>query len=74
MRGYISILAHQVTKQRKQQSGRRIKLKSLAIQQFVQRWLPLGWTPEIIASQIPHYFPGRSLSPEAIYQYIYSDW
>jgi IS30 family transposase len=74
MKGYASIQAHRQACDRKKISGKRPRLKQPAIQNFVKKMIRLGWTPEIVASQIKRVFPGYSLCHEAIYQYIYSDW
>ncbi len=36
--------------------------------------MKIGWTPEIIASQVSVVFQGFSISHEAIYQYVYAQW
>ena len=46
-------------------------LKSKKIQQYVRRKLKVGWSPEIIAGCLKNGTSGLSISPEAIYQFIY---
>ncbi len=52
MRGYIGTLAHQQAKDRKKNSGKRPRLKHADLQKYVQEKMKIGWTPEIIASQV----------------------
>ncbi|WP_040953267.1 IS30 family transposase [Coxiella burnetii] len=74
MRGYIGTLAHQQAKDRKKNSGKRPRLKHADLQKYVQEKMKIGWTPEIIASQVSVVFQGFSISHEAIYQYVYAQW
>lgn len=46
-------------------------LKNKQIQQYVRRKLKINWSPEIIAGRLKEEMPGLSISPEAIYQFIY---
>ena len=46
-------------------------LKSKKLQQYVRRKLKIGWSPEIIAGRLKENGSGLSISPEAIYQFIY---
>jgi IS30 family transposase len=46
-------------------------LKSKKIQQYVRRKLKINWSPEIIAGRLKNDMPGYSISPEAIYQFVY---
>lgn len=74
MRGYIGHLANEQAKNRKQESGKRNRLKSEFIRLYTQEKLVLGWSPEQIAHRIGIDFPGESICHEAIYQYIYFEW
>jgi IS30 family transposase len=74
MTGYIGVYAHKQAKRRKIKSGQRERLKDSHIREYVQQQMKRGWTPEIIAHKVPDVFKGLSISPEAIYQYIYADW
>jgi IS30 family transposase len=46
-------------------------LKNKKIQQYVRRKLKINWSPEIIAGRLKKEMAGQSISPEAIYQFIY---
>jgi IS30 family transposase len=46
-------------------------LKSEQIQQYVRQKLKINWSPEIIAGRLKERKSGLSISPEAIYQFIY---
>jgi IS30 family transposase len=46
-------------------------LKSKKTQQYVRQKLKIGWSPEIIAGRLKERQSGLSISPEAIYQFIY---
>lgn len=74
MTGYIAHLAHQQAKLRKQAAGRRPRLKSELIREYVQEKLRLGWTPEQIAGRLRLEHRGLKISYEAVYQYIYTDF
>jgi len=68
---YLSHKAHQRSKQRKQFSGKRQRLKNSTIHTYVITKLKTGWSPEQIAGRLPIDRPGNNISHEAIYQYIY---
>jgi transposase, IS30 family len=74
MSGYVGSLAHEQARSRKSISGKRTRLKDPRIRDYVVQQMKLGWTPEIIAHTINDVFKDLSISHEAIYQYIYSDW
>lgn len=74
MSGYVGLLAHEQARIRKSKSGQRDRLKDERVRDYVQRQMKIGWTPEIIAHKVSEVFGGLSISHEAIYQYIYSDW
>ena len=74
MQAYIGPLAHQQAQARKKQSAKRPRLKHQMIRDYVQQQMQIGWTPELIAHQVPFIFKGFSISHEAIYQYVYIDW
>jgi IS30 family transposase len=46
-------------------------LKNKKIQRYVRRKLKSAWSPEVIAGRLKEEMPGHSISPEAIYQFIY---
>lgn len=74
MSGYVPELADIVSKKRKSEASRRLRLKSESIRSVVQAKLALRWTPEQIAATIGDEIPGASISCEAVYQYIYADY
>lgn len=58
-------------RQRRLTASRRERLRNPGIRSYVRSKLRLGWSPEQIAGRLPQVKPGRSVSHEAIYQYIY---
>lgn len=69
---YTPCQAHKRSQQRKLDARHsRPLLKSKKIQQYVRRKLKIGWSPEIIAGRLKKDLKGQSISPEAIYQFIY---
>jgi len=69
---YTPCRAHKRSVQRKLTARHsRPLLKSKKIQQYVRKKLKLGWSPEIIAGRLKEQRSGLSISPEAIYQFIY---
>jgi IS30 family transposase len=74
MSGYVPELANALSTNRKSNASQRPRLKCEAARQFVQDKLALRWTPEQISATIRNELPHVSLSFEAIYQYIYSDY
>ena len=68
---YCSNQAQQRAKKRKQEAGKRDRLKNPDIRRYVIRKLKQDWTPELIAGKLPLDHPGLNISYEAIYQYIY---
>ncbi len=71
-RCYTPCQAHKRSEQRKLDARHsRPLLKSKKIQQYVRQKLKLGWSPEIIAGRLKERKIGLSISPEAIYQFIY---
>ncbi len=71
---YDAYLPHKAdfrAKSCKQLSGKRHRLKNPAVRTFVIERLKIGWSPKLIASSLPIYYPKLSISYEAICQYIY---
>lgn len=68
---YLSHRAQERAQSRKQEAGKRKRLRSKEIRHCVIDRLKLGWSPEQIAGRISVDIPGTTLSHEAIYQYIY---
>jgi len=69
--GYMALSAHKRAVQRKQLSGQRPLLKNMSIKKYVIKKLKLGWSPELIAGRLPWDLTGLSISPEAVYQFVY---
>jgi IS30 family transposase len=68
---YLPHKADGRAKERKSISGERPRLKNRIIRRYVIAKLKLGWSPEQISGKIRKKYPERSISYEAIYQYIY---
>lgn len=68
---YLSHRAQGRAQQRWKLARRRPRLKSASLRHYVREKLALGWSPEQIAGRLGLDHPGLSISPEAIYQYIY---
>jgi IS30 family transposase len=68
---YIDAAAQQRARDRLGHAHRRERLKSERIRAYVREKLEGGWSPELIAGRIGLDLAGRSVSHEAIYQYIY---
>jgi len=69
---YLSHRAQERSKIRKQEAGKRKKLKSKIIRRYVRDKLKIGWSPEQIAGRLSMDIPETTISHEAIYQYIYT--
>lgn len=70
-RQYTPRAAHQRALIKRKSRGRHLRLKNPGIRSYVIEHLKKGWSPEQIAGRLPIDHPGESISPEAIYQYIY---
>lgn len=68
---YLPHKADWRARNRKSRSGKRPRLKNRIIRRYVIAKLKLGWSPEQISGKIRKKYPERSVSHEAIYQYIY---
>ena len=68
---YLSHRAHGRSQQRRKQASQRLRLKHPGLRRYVRAKLSVGWSPEQIAGRLRWEHPGWSISPEAIYQYIY---
>jgi IS30 family transposase len=71
---YRRYTPHQAQKradERRKEAGKRYRLKSAEIRQYVHEGLNTGWSPEIIAGRLKIEKEGLTISYEAIYQYIY---
>lgn len=74
-RRYAPRVAHERAQRRIQERGRRERLKDPRIRTYVIRTLKEeDYSPEQIAGTLPHEHPGYSISPEAIYQFVYAQY
>lgn len=71
-RSYKPRLAHGRALTKRTCRGRRLRLKSGFIRRYVTTGLSSGLSPEQVAGRLRYEHPDQSISPEAIYQYIYS--
>ena len=71
---YIPCKAHLKALKRGVKQRTKAPLKETLIWLFVREHLkePFNWTPEEISGRLPKIHPGKSISTETIYQYIYS--
>ncbi len=74
MHRYTSRVAHEKARVRIMSRGQRLRLKSSLIRTYTHTKLQEGYSPEQIAGCLPSMHPGSSISPEAIYQYIYAQY
>lgn len=56
---------------RRQQSRRRDRIADPHIRSYVHKKLEIGWSPEQIAGRISLDIPGKQVSHETIYQYVF---
>jgi IS30 family transposase len=70
---YLAHRAQQRADIRKHQSHRRNRLKNDFIRGYVEKYIRLGWSPELIAGRLSIEHPDQRISHEAIYQWIYTD-
>lgn len=71
---YIPALADEKARKRSLKQRQKAPLKEPGIFLYVREHLvdPYFWTPEQISGKLPLEHPGKSISIETIYQYIYS--
>lgn len=71
---YLPGLAQEKAERRSLKQRQKAPLKEVEIFLFVREHLrkPFFWTPEEISGRLPKIHPGKSISIETIYQYIYS--
>lgn len=71
---YLPGLAQAKAEKRGIKQRTKAPLKEVVIFLYVREHLrkPFFWTPEQISGTLPLDHPGKSISPETIYQYIYS--
>lgn len=74
-RRYVPRLAHQRFTARIKARGHRPRLKHPVIRSYViQQMKEADYSPEQIAGTLPAAHPGHSISPEAIYQFVYAQY
>ena len=72
---YKPRLAQERAQETIKKRGQRLRLKSSVIRAYVKDKLTNeDWSPEQIAGTLPFDHPGWTVSPEAIYQYIYAQY
>jgi IS30 family transposase len=72
--GYRPEFAHTKALKRRAKRGVRPRLKSAFIRAYAATKLKEGWSPEQIAIRLPIDHKEQTISPEAIYQYIYASF
>lgn len=73
-RRYRPESAHAKALAKRARRGVRPRLKNKLIRSYTVEKLKLGWSPEQISIRLPIDHKGQTISPEAIYQYIYSSF
>jgi IS30 family transposase len=58
---------------RKSAASRHKRLRDPLVLRYVESKLLLRWSPELISGRLPLDIPGKRISHEAIYQWIYAD-
>jgi len=58
---------------RRSAAVRRPRLKNPAIRHYVRRQIKRGWSPELIGGRLGHLGWSQTVSPEAIYQFVYTE-
>ena len=71
-RAYRPRLANDRALRKRKCRGRKLRLKNNFIRRYVVAKLKIGLSPEQIAGRLHRDHPTESISPEAIYQFIYS--
>lgn len=69
---YRPRIAQKQADENKSHRGREDRLKNELIRQYVTSKLKSGWSPEQISGRIRLDLPGKSISHEAIYQFVYA--
>jgi len=69
---YNPKVAHASALMRKEAHGARPLLKNETLQKYVIEKLKLWWSPEQISLRLPIDHKGQTISPEAIYRYVYA--
>jgi len=58
---------------RKSAKRRKMRIPDVVVRIYIEEKLKAGWTPELISGRIRQDRPGKSVSMETVYQYIYQD-
>ena len=69
---YWPHVASRKAKERKHKGGQRPRLKNRLIKSYIIQKIRLGWSPELISGRLPQKYIGCRISPETIYQFIYT--
>lgn len=69
---YQAYWAQQRSKIRRRESRRRDRIADEEIRSYLKEKLEQGWSPEQIAGRIRRALPGKTVSHETIYQYIFT--
>jgi transposase, IS30 family len=69
---YRAESAHVKAFARRAKRGVRPRLKNELVRSYVSEKLKLGWSPEQISLRLPIDHKGETISPEAIYQFVYA--
>ena len=69
---YKADVAHGKALKKRESIGKRPRLKNEIIENYVIEKMKIGWSPEQISIRLPMEKKGSSVSPEAIYQYVYA--
>lgn len=70
-KSYTPCRAQNRSEERRRAASRRERLRDETVRQYVREKLFAGWAPEQISGRLPLDHRGLSISPEAIYQYVY---
>jgi len=68
---YQAYWANARSQRRRKRSRTRPRIRDLAVQEYIEQKLKLGWSPEQIAGRLPIDKPGKQVSYETIYQFIF---
>ena len=70
---YLAHKAQERADKRAQDSRRHPRLKHRRLRRYVEDRIRSGWSPELIAGRLKRRHPDRSVSHEAIYQWVYAE-
>lgn len=68
---YQAFWANARSTRRRKLSRTRPRIRDLVLQEYIKQHLKLGWSPEQIAGRLPIDKPGKRVSYETIYQFIF---